>query len=251
MSLERILKQSQGKNVPKKVDVEKPESQSPASSAEGLMKAIDRYFDDRNTTHIKKINGFHPSYTRTCARWWFLLFKGVPSTPVIEPRLARIFDNGHKVHERFYEYFEAMGILEDSEIPLKITDPVPIVGTADGVISWGGNKLIEMKSISAEGFAYRQFYKKPKEEHYIQAQIYLRALKLEEGFVIYECKNTQRVLAFLIQKDDEAYDKKIRQWKKIHDKIVADELPERPYAKNSQNCKTCDLKDYCWEELKD
>jgi len=247
LSLERIIKKSQGKNVPPKIK-KKPVGEK---SAEGLSRAIDRYFVGQNEKHIKKINGFHPSYTRTCARWWYLLFKGVPSEARIDSRLHRIFDNGHKVHERWYEYFEAMSILIDSEIPIKISDPIPIVGTADGIIDWGGYKLIEMKSISAEGFEFRRYYNKPKDDHYVQAQIYLRALKLEEGFVIYENKNTQNFLILPISRDDEAYEKKIRQWKKIYDKILKDELPKRPYKQNSKNCQECDLFDHCWNDLRD
>jgi len=247
MSIERILKKSMGKQVPKKNVAVQPLE----ASASGLEVAIDQFLSSRNTTNFKKINGFAPSYTRTCKRWWFLLFKGAPSTKTFGPRLYRIFDNGHKVHERLYEYFEAMGILVDSEIPIRVNDPVPIVGIADGIINWGGNKLIELKSINEDGFQFRKMYKKPKDDHMIQTQIYLHALKMDEGFIIYEAKNSQSILVFPVKKDDEIYDKKIRQWKRVYDKVVKDELPKRPYAKDSKQCSDCDLFNYCWNELTD
>ena len=155
-----------------------------------ITEAIDEHLQKRNKPALKKVNGFHPSYTNQCQRYWNYLFQGVEVQTSFKSQTYRIFDNGHAVHERLYSYFREMGILVAEEIPVTYRTP-PIEGTADGIIDWYGHKLIELKSISAEGFHYRQLYNKPKDDHYRQAQIYLRCLDLDSGYVIYENKNNQ------------------------------------------------------------
>ena len=99
-----------------------------------------------------------------------------------------------------------MGILLKEEVPISYDDP-PISGTADGIINFDGKKLIELKSISDAGFAYRRTYNKPKDDHVRQAQIYMHCLDLPSGFVIYENKNNQEILPIYIKRDDEFIEK--------------------------------------------
>ena len=122
------------------------ESKSPADLENTLCKAIDDQLSKKNETTFKKVGGFHPSYTNQCSRYWYYLFEGVNVTPDFSPQTHRIFDNGHAVHERLYSYFRDMGILVDEEIKVTYSDP-PIEGTADGIINWYGDKLIELKTI--------------------------------------------------------------------------------------------------------
>ena len=140
-----------------KVVVEDTIVKSNDQLCEELCQKIDQSFIPRNEKIVKKVEGFHPSYTNQCARYWYYLFQGVEMTPSFSPQTYRIFDNGHAVHERIYSYFRSMGILVAEEIPVTWSDP-PITGTADGVIDFYGKKLIELKSISSEGFEYRRIY---------------------------------------------------------------------------------------------
>lgn len=212
-----------------------------------LVDAIDNHLSKRNTPTIKKVAGFHPSYTNQCARYWFYLFNGVEVTSSFNPQTYRIFDNGHAVHDRLYGYFRDMGILVAEEIPVTHQDP-PIEGTADGIIDWYGHKLIELKSISSEGFHYRQLYNKPKDEHYRQAQIYMRCLDLPAGYVIYENKNNQEILPIYIEKDDEFIDKLFKKYKGFYQSYLDNEIPKQPYKRTSANCSSCDLASMCWGE---
>jgi CRISPR/Cas system-associated exonuclease Cas4 (RecB family) len=249
MSLERILKRHDKRFVTHKSD--KVRTAPPGGTADSLKKSIDSYLLERNAPVFKKLNGFHPSYNQVCPRWWYLMFKGVEVTPKTDARLYRIFDNGHLMHERICGYLKEMGILVDREIPVKLDTPVPIVGTADGIIDWDGYKLIELKSISPEGFQFRKYYNKPKPEHNAQAQVYLRALNLEKGFIIYESKGSQELLIFEIERDDSEFEKKVKIWSKAYDYIQRDVLPPRPYKRDSSHCSECDLEKYCWEVLPD
>ena len=159
--------------VPKKTFEE-----TPVQLRKSIVEEIDNHLSLRNVSKFKQVQGFHPSYTNQCARYWYYLFNGVDVTTSFSSQTYRIFDNGHAVHDRLYSYFREMGVLVAEEIPVKYDSP-PIEGTADGIIDWDGNKLIELKSISSEGFHYRQLHNKPKDEHYRQAQIYMECLNLD------------------------------------------------------------------------
>lgn len=212
-----------------------------------LTEGIDEHLAKRNTPNFKQVSGFHPSYTNQCARYWFYLFNGVEITPSFNPQTYRIFDNGHAVHNRLYGYFRDMGVLLEEEIPVKWGTP-PIEGTADGIIEWNGRKLIELKSISTEGFHYRKLYNKPKDEHYRQAQIYMKCLDLDSGYVIYENKNNQEILPIYIERDDKFIDKLFNKYTGIYNSYLNNEIPQRPYKRTSANCNSCDVAALCWSE---
>jgi len=210
-----------------------------------LIQKIDLSFVSRNDKQFKKVGGFHPSYTNQCARYWYYLFEGIEMETSFSPQTYRIFDNGHAVHERIYSYFRDMGILVAEEIPVTHDDP-PIEGTADGIIDFYGNKLIELKSISNEGFEYRRIYKKPKDDHFRQAQIYMRCLDLDQAFVIYENKNNQQILPILIDRDDAFIDKLFNKYRKFYKNFTEGTIPDQPYKMTSKNCSNCDLYSHCW-----
>lgn len=212
-----------------------------------LVDSIDDFLEKRNSPQIKKVGGFHPSYTNQCPRYWYYLFNGTEVTTSFRPQTYRIFDNGHAVHDRLYSYFREMGILVAEEIPVTHKNP-PIEGTADGIINLDGHKLIELKSISNEGFHYRKLYKKPKDEHFRQAQIYMRCLDLPSGFVIYENKNNQEILPIYIERDEVFIDKLFKKYEGIYQSYLDRQIPVQPYKRSSANCSACDLADKCWSE---
>ncbi len=210
-----------------------------------LLKTIDAHLEKRNTPTEKKVGGFHPSYTNQCARYWYYLFEGTEMTTAFHPQTYRIFDNGHAVHDRLYSYLREIGILVAEEIPVTHDDP-PIEGTADGIIDLDGHKLIELKSISNEGFHYRKLYNKPKDDHFRQAQIYMRCLDLPSGLVIYENKNNQEILPIYIERDDTFIDKLFKKYRGIYDAFLKREIPAQPYKRSSAKCAECALADKCW-----
>ena len=231
-----------------KVEVVDPAAIDSEELSELLVKAVDNHLDKRNTTDFKRVDGFHPSYTNQCARYWVYLFRGIESVTDFAPQTYRIFDNGHAVHDRIYSYLSGMGILKHEEIPVTLDDP-PIRGTADGVIEFHGDKLIELKSISDAGFSYRKIYDKPKDDHIRQAQIYLHCLNLDSGFVIYENKNNQELLPIYIEKDEPFIDKLFTKYRKIYNAFLNDELPVRPYKSiASKQCASCNVREFCWSD---
>lgn len=245
MSLERLLKRHTNRFVTHKTN----KKTTKKGDGESLKRAIDSYLTERNTPTFKKLDGFHPSMHQVCPRWWYLMFRGVEVSPNIPSRIYRIFDNGHSMHERYQSYFKEMGILIGREVPVRLSEPVPVVGSADAIIDWGGHKLVELKSISPDAFQYRRVYNKPKDQHVEQAQVYMYALKLDSGFIIYEEKGSQEILIFDIKRDDNLIEKRLKRWSDIYKFIRDDVLPERPYKRESTHCKECDIANYCWDVL--
>lgn len=214
---------------------------------EMLCDGIDQSLSKRNEPVYKKMEYFRPSTTNQCSRFWYYMFDGVTYTPSFSPQTYRIFDNGHAVHDRLYSYFRDMGILVAEEIPLSNDDP-PIKGTADGIIDLDGHKLIELKSISAEGFQYREMSHKPSDDHVRQANIYMHCLDLKSGFVIYENKNNQRILPIYIERDDVFLNKLFNKYRKFYQNYIEGTIPDRPYKRSSKHCANCDLASQCWSE---
>jgi len=212
-----------------------------------LCESIDIKIAERNEAVYKKMDYFRPSATNQCSRFWYYMFDGVTYTPSFSSQTYRIFDNGHAVHERLYSYFRDMGILVAEEVPISNDDP-PIQGTADGIIDLDGHKLIELKSISTEGFQYRQLAHKPSDDHVRQANLYMHCLGLDSGFVIYENKNNQQILPIYIERDDVFLDKLFKKYRKIHKAFLDGQKPDRPYKRTSKHCARCDLADQCWSE---
>lgn len=250
--MKKLIDQLKEQNAAKAEVRRHPEGELLAGT---LEQELDRFLVEKNAKEnpggFKKISGFHPSYGYKCKRRWVLLFMGAKVEEKFSARTVRIFDNGHGIHERWGKYFDNMGILVDNEVPINVSDPVPIVGHADGIIRWSGNKLYELKSMNPSRFEFRRMYRKPDEKTYEQAQLYLWATDLDEGYTIYENKGSQEVLIFPIVKDEKNINKQLKRFTAIYKFVQAGDIPKRPYRRDSQECGDCSLEKYCWDELKD
>lgn len=249
------------KNI-KKAELKKIEKHMPAKDAQVLsddertdlerfIEAYDaQYVDGRDTAREIETDGFHPSALGIkcgkCARRDVYLLRGTRKKANFNARVLRIFAVGHAIHERIQSTIYAMPDAEfESEVEITYLDP-PISGHADGVLTWEGNRiLLEVKSIGQDGFINRRKWKKPKPEHFAQANIYAYILGLEWIYVLYECKNDQDFEVFKVKADYEAAEKQIAKWKKTYDIHLKGELPKRPYKPESEACLSCDLREHC------
>jgi hypothetical protein len=218
------------------------------SQINDLVLAIDQYLDSEIKPVFKKSTGFSPSEKNTCHRFWWYKFHGVEFPVTHDARVQRIFDVGHAVHSRIVSYFDSMGVLLEVEHPVPQKDGCPpISGFIDAIIDWDGPVVVEIKSISHEGFMLRNTYSKPSTDHYRQIQWYMHYTDIHRGIVIYECKNTQRMMAFKVKYDEDFCSKLIKQYGKIYKKAIEETIPERPSAYNSDRCQGCRLLTVCWD----
>jgi CRISPR/Cas system-associated exonuclease Cas4 (RecB family) len=125
---------------------------------------------------VDRNHGFNsPSAVSSCPRSNYFTRMGISSDGVIEPRLRRIFDNGHGVHDRLQGYLQDEGMLLMPEVPVWNSE-LKILGHTDGILRVNRFTLaiLEIKSINSNGYAHLTT---AKPEHQMQAQVYMYCLE--------------------------------------------------------------------------
>lgn len=236
------------KHMPAKDVVE--QSDDERTALERFETAYDQaWIEQRDQSRNVEDDGFHPSSlgiaVGKCGRRNVYLLRGIAKKSNVDARTLRVFANGHDVHARIQKTLENMGIDAVSEIPIDWSDP-PIKGHADGTLVWEEESLlIEIKSCSEDVFLNRLKWKKPKDEHFDQANIYAYILGLEKIWIIYECKNNQETKIFEKKANPEAAEKIINKWREQYKMYEEGKLPKRPYKPGSPTCAGCDLAYHC------
>ena len=171
-----------------------------------LLKSIDTHLASPQRPARKGV--FYPSALGSlCDRHLYNCYFGLVQEQEIDAVTKRVFDCGDYLGYRYQKYFERMGILVATESPVKSEMP-PISGRLDFLIrhdqldSTNSKRpvaVIELKSINQRGF---KALLKPKDDHYIQIQLYLNLTGYEYGIVLYENKDDQKIKAFSVAKNE-------------------------------------------------
>jgi CRISPR/Cas system-associated exonuclease Cas4 (RecB family) len=195
----------------------------------------------------------------TCPRYWYLAFQGAYFEQEND------LDGMVRMHHGTSSHGKIEAIVKELPFPAKIEKEVkssnpPVRGYADFIINWDGEEIVgEYKTSAQEAFIFRKTNKNGSPAHVIQVLIYLKALELRRGFLLYENKNTQELLAIEISLDDyEDYADYITNWMNkvyqnyVYSTYMGEVLPARPfYSRKSKECKTCPLKRSCYDGLGD
>lgn len=214
----------------------------------------------------------------------------VQAKPKIEAKSRRVFDLGTAIHDLFQnKYLAPAGLLwgrwtcsrcevltpEEQFMPqiahcprgTWIYDEPPVLikeqgiritGHADGILMIRGRKMgLEIKSIkpggnkwASPGFAE---LKEPKPEHEFQLQLYLSALNLDSGVILYMCKGTQEMKEYVVQRSEAARKEAVRRavaWVRIQ-KGVPTDMPDRICESNqdSRAKYDCAWSDLCFNDM--
>ena len=161
-----------------------------------LAEKIDKYLLSRKRDE-RSIHCFHPSSLHKPARdLYYHYLHG--DEPVYDPRILRVFDNGHCVHSRLQDYLQRAGVLKAIEVLVENRE-YEIKGHADGIIEMNELQgVLEIKSMNSN-----QFYSAcaPKPEHLIQVNIYMFCLGITRACILYECKDDQQLKEFFVKQD--------------------------------------------------
>lgn len=118
----------------------------------------------------------------------------------------RVFDLGHDRDRSWKRYMAKAGLSTvKGKTARRIKLPhMRIVGECDDIVRDPDGTLwvVEVKTINP--YLWSQL-KRPKPEHVLQVHVYMAALAIHRSIVLYECKSTQRVLAFVVPFDPEAW----------------------------------------------
>ena len=226
---------------------EDPTVEEIKSISDLLTKAINEIDDDYGYAW-KQSDTFAPSGSNQCARYAAYRLRGFEQKFSWPGRMKRLFDLGNLIEIQVEKIFTRMDILVDKQIEIFVDNP-PIRGYLDFVIEFGGKKyIVECKSANDMAYSWRQKLKKPKDDHMRQIQIYLEAMDMEEGFLLYYGKNDSDILLIHVKRDRDFIKKLFKKYDKIYKVYNAGNIPARPYKQTSPSCAKCDAFDYCWAD---
>jgi hypothetical protein len=162
-----------------------------------IIEAIDKYLSERPRDK-RDTRCFHPSSLHRSADYLFEHYLHGDVVKAIEPRVLRIFDNGHGVHRRLQRYLKDIGILLQDEVRVENKE-YEIIGHTDGVVRLNGHVgVLEIKSMNVNNF-YSLY--EPKKDHVTQANVYCFCTGIPRAVLLYECKDNQELKEFYIEQD--------------------------------------------------
>lgn len=130
-------------------------------------------------------------------------------------RTKRILENGNYVHARIQKLLAEMRILVAAEIECNID---LIHGRCDAIITDGKkNYVLDIKSCSQ--WTFQKLYD-AKPEDALQVMMYLYFFNIEDGILLYECKDNQDIKCFNVKLDRPKVEKILEELKKIKECIV-------------------------------
>lgn len=207
--------------------------------------------DTRKTSFSPSTVGFGHG---TCPRYWFIAFSGADFDETKDAAAIANMMNGTYSHDRIQKMMESTGTVVELEREMKFQDP-PIRGFADAIIKWDDKEVVgEIKTAKEEVFAVKQASNKPSGSHLVQILIYMKINNSDEGFIMYENKNTQEICIIPVsmnEKNTEFIDGVFEWMRQVYANYQAGTLPSRGYSKTSYQCKYCPVKKTCWKKMED
>lgn len=205
--------------------------------------------DTKKTTFSPSTVGYGHG---NCARYWYIAFTGADFDENKDAGALANMLNGTYAHERIQKIMENTGILKETEREVKHDDP-PIRGFVDLIVDWEGTDVVgEIKTTKDEIFAIRSSQMKPAGYHKIQVLMYMKVLEINQGFVMYENKNTQEICIIPIDMNEANQEliERVFDWLRLVYKNYEDgNLPKRSFTKSTYQCKGCPAKTECWVKL--
>jgi CRISPR-associated protein Cas4 len=220
-----------------------------------LAKIVDEaYSNGVNKKEFIQKKTFSPSTlgygSGKCPRRWVMAFQGAEFNEVHESKSVDNMAAGTAAHERIQNNFHHSNeFILDIEWDLWVDDP-PIHGYVDMIIRdyHGYDIVIEIKTTRTEAFSSRKMKNAGPDYQVLQLLLYMYFLDLKYGLLLYEDKNDHDKLLIPVEMTPENRQKieKVVEWmREVHKTYQDGLLPERPYRKNSKECKSCPLLEWC------
>lgn len=165
-----------------------------------ISKAIDYYLNNKEQRVTERDYFYVSELGQTKKEIYDKIVNKKPF--VCDARVKRILDNGNYVHERITKLFAEMGILTAAEIEVNTK---LVHGRLDCIITDGEkNYIVEIKSCSMWTF---NKLKEPSIGHLLQIQFYMYYTNIENGIILYESKDDQKIKCVSIKLDRELVEK--------------------------------------------
>ena len=210
---------------------------------------IDNYLKKEHRP--KGIGRYYPSEIGTCLRKVYYSYK-FPME--IKPELLKVFEVGNILHDFVVKVLKSEKNPEvellKTEFPFQqqIEDFI-ISGRIDNLILVklsGKEVLVEVKSTGDVGFV-----REASPHNIVQLQLYMHALGVHDGILLYIDKRNLQSKIFNIKYDKEEAEKILARFKALHKFLAIDAVPDaeaRAEQKTLWMCRYCEYFDKCYEE---
>lgn len=240
---------------------------------------------DLASSNDRTFDLFHPSSFGGCPRQTAYQYFTVPSEREFDPRMQRVWDNGHFMHDRYQQkYFrsckdfiqygrwrctycdhvhgdgELRGIPEPEKCEkcekknfwydevIARSEKYYFRGAVDMVVrhrETGEWYIVDLKSASDSSFKRTTTC---DYKYKIQVSIYMMCLDINTAVVYYENKNTQYTKEFLVERDSQLEQSIQRTALDLMDILKNGKIPKRKYdSKSTFECRYCDFQRRCWK----
>ncbi|MFP4115752.1 MAG: Dna2/Cas4 domain-containing protein [Candidatus Aenigmatarchaeota archaeon] len=207
-----------------------------------LKERIDTFY--RREEKDKERDYFYASEVCDCKRKIYFKVKGAEKEE-LDPVTNRKFERGNQIHQRLVSVLYSLGIVTASEV--EMPDQSLFHGRADAIVSINDeNYVVEIKSTSPYSF---KSLDGPKESWEKQLQLYLHHFDIDQGIILVECKGTQKLEEFRVERNDETVEELEEEFRKLRDMIKKDVVPKKPDKSDwsFDKCKYCLYENACKE----
>lgn len=212
------------------------------------------YEHKRPSVEFKKKVSFAPSSLGyghgTCARYWTIAFSGGDFEQNTPAQNVASMESGTDAHTRIQSLIKNTGLLKETEREMKNSSP-PIRGYADIILEIDGREIVgEIKTIKDSYYLQREQEMQPSPSHLLQVLIYMRIAGTDEGFVLYENKNSNELLSIPVVMSDKnkEYMDYVFEWmKEVYEYWKNEVHVKRGYTKSTWQCKSCPVSKICNE----
>ncbi len=199
----------------------------------------------------KEFGRYYPSEIGSCLRKVFYSYKHPMPT---DPDLIKVFEVGNIMHDFVAKVMgsekqKEVKLLE-SELPFKIDEKdFTVSGRIDDlllVVAEDQKVLVEVKSTAA-----LQWTNAPQPWHVMQLQLYMRAIGVHKGAVLYVEKGTLQTKTFMVDYNPAIAEEALQRFRMLHEALKQGASP-KPEARLRSHmnwmCKRCEYRQKCYEE---
>lgn len=200
----------------------------------------------------KSIGRYYPSEIGGCIRKTWFTYK---KPKKIEAGLLRIFEAGNMLHEFVAEVIKSEKNPEvellKQEMPVKVKEKDFIIsGRIDNLVLAkinGERVLVEVKST-------KRLPDNPHVQNIMQLQFYMYATEIHKGMILYIQKDNLQTRWFDIRYDTMQVRRILERFKKLHECLKRNSIPEAEARRNPHlewMCRYCDYREECERGGKD
>lgn len=193
-----------------------------------------------------------------CARrWMYDLHGGYMRDDDTDAVSISMMESGADRHERIQKALLESGLAVEIEREVSSIGKEglpPIRGYIDAVLDWNGEIIpCEIKTTSQESYVSKKSKNKPAGYNLLQILIYMKALAADKGLLLYENRNTLRILPMPVTWTTENLNliEDVFNWlTDIYEEYKKGTRPEdikRPArVETSALCRSCPFYSHCW-----